>query len=89
MHNIGFEKWTSLTRADQLRFVVGLQDDLEVTEREKRMKAVQVLLYLAQGVYGECRSQEHMQEVSRQTVVLFLELGIFSSLVQLLSMEVE
>ncbi|XP_005112474.1 striatin-interacting protein 1 isoform X2 [Aplysia californica] len=85
----GLEKWTTMSREEQLRFVVSLQDDLEVTERERRTKAVQALLYLVQGVYGECNSQQHMQEVSRGAVLLYLELGLYSSLVQLLAMEVE
>lgn len=47
---LGFEKWTALAKDDQIRFVVSLQDDLEVTERERRVKAVQALLYLVQGM---------------------------------------
>ncbi|GFO21481.1 striatin-interacting protein 1 homolog, partial [Plakobranchus ocellatus] len=43
----------------------------------------------AHGVYGECRSREHMYEVSRECVLLYLELGLYTSLVQLLAMEVE
>lgn len=85
----GFEKWTSLSRTEQMSFVVSVQDDLEVTEKERRIKAIQALLYLAQGVYGECRSREHMYEVSRECVLLYLELGLYTSLVQLLAMEVE
>ncbi|XP_059165512.1 striatin-interacting protein 1-like isoform X2 [Physella acuta] len=85
----GFEKWTSLSYDDQIRFVVGLQDDLEVTERDKRVKAIQGLLYLVQGVFGECKSQNHMYDVSRRCVLLYLDLGLYTSLVQLLAMEVE
>ncbi|KAI8782041.1 striatin-interacting protein 1 [Biomphalaria glabrata] len=85
----GFEKWTSLSRDSQMRFIVGLQDDLEVTDKEKRIKSVQALLYLIQGVYGECKSRSHMFEVSRHCVLLYLDIGLYSSLVQLLAMEVE
>ncbi|CAG5134028.1 unnamed protein product [Candidula unifasciata] len=85
----GFEKWTALSREDQIKFIVSLQDDLEVTERERRVKAIQALLYLVQGVYGECKSQDHMFEVSRHSVLLYLDLGLYTCLVQLLAMEVE
>lgn len=85
----GVEKWTKLSRADQLRMVISLQDDLEVTEKEKRMKAIQALLYLVQGVYGESTSEQHLAEISREAVLLFIELGLYTSLVQLLAMEVE
>jgi len=85
----GVEKWTILSRQEQLKLIVSMQGNLEMTEKEKRMKAVQSLLYLVQGVFGETSSEQHMQSVSRSAVLLFQELGLYTSLVQLLAMEVE
>lgn len=50
---------------DQIRFVVGLQDDLEVTERDKRVKAIQGLLYLVQGSNLVMYYSQKMGQISR------------------------
>jgi len=41
------------------------------------------------GVFAECNTEEDQKKYARQNVFLFYELGVFATLVQLLSMEIE
>jgi len=41
------------------------------------------------GVFAECNTEEDQKRTARQNAFLFYELGVFATLVQLLSMEVE
>ncbi|XP_052213602.1 striatin-interacting protein 1 homolog isoform X2 [Dreissena polymorpha] len=85
----GYTEWKTLSETDRRKYVVYLQNELEVAERDRRVQALRSLLYLAQGVFGECSSPEDVLETSRCNIHLLYEHGLYYSLVELLSMEVE
>ena len=52
----GLPRWITASPAEQKRFLVTLQNMLEVAERERRMLAMQAILYLVQGEQIHCLS---------------------------------
>ncbi|XP_076153357.1 striatin-interacting protein 1 homolog isoform X1 [Alosa pseudoharengus] len=82
-------KWVDLKWAEQKAHVMRLLDALEVTDRNKRLRVARAILYLAQGVFGDCCSEEDVLRWSRSNIFLLYEMGIFSALLELLSMEIE
>lgn len=85
----GLPRWTTASPGEQSRFLITLQNMLEVAERERRMLAMQAILYLVQGVFGEVDSDEEHQEQVQKNTRLVYKLGIFNSFVELLGMELE
>lgn len=85
----GYKQWTTATDTQQRKFVVFLQNELEVADMERRMSAIQSVLYLVQGVFGECETEENQQYWSKKNVYLLYDLGLFTSFVQLLHLEME
>uniref|UniRef100_A0AAZ3QHW6 Striatin interacting protein 2 n=1 Tax=Oncorhynchus tshawytscha TaxID=74940 RepID=A0AAZ3QHW6_ONCTS len=91
--------WVSvslITRADpsqsfsrQKAYVMRLLDALEVTDRDKRLKVARAILYLAQGVFDECDTDADVIHWSRHNVFLLYDMGIFTALLELLSMEMD
>ncbi|KAI6078810.1 Striatin-interacting protein 2 [Aix galericulata] len=47
-------RWLELDGAQQKAYVMHLLDGLEVVNRDKRLKVARAILYLAQGVFGDC-----------------------------------
>uniref|UniRef100_A0AAR2JTI3 Striatin interacting protein 2 n=1 Tax=Pygocentrus nattereri TaxID=42514 RepID=A0AAR2JTI3_PYGNA len=66
-----------------------LLDALEVTDREKRLKVARAILYLAQGVFDECDTEADVLHWSRHNIFLLYDMGIFTALLELLSMEID
>ncbi|XP_046580531.1 striatin-interacting protein 1 homolog isoform X1 [Haliotis rubra] len=85
----GLEKWTTAPENIRRRFTVYLQNELEVADRHRRLKAIQATLYLAQGVFGECESEDHQEVWARKNVYLLYDQGLFVSFVELLAMEID
>ncbi|XP_076447243.1 striatin-interacting protein 1-like isoform X2 [Babylonia areolata] len=85
----GLPRWITASQSEQKRFLVTLQNMLEVAEKERRMVAMQAILYLVQGVFGEVDSEEeHLEQVQKNARLVY-EFGIFNSFVELLGMELE
>uniref|UniRef100_A0A8C4H5K0 Striatin interacting protein 2 n=1 Tax=Dicentrarchus labrax TaxID=13489 RepID=A0A8C4H5K0_DICLA len=72
-----------------MAYVMKLLDALEVTDRDKRLKVARAILYLAQGVFDECDTEVDVLHWSRHNVFLLYDMGIFTALLELLSMEIE
>ncbi|XP_067913678.1 striatin-interacting protein 1 homolog isoform X2 [Heterodontus francisci] len=83
------KKWTEVDISEHQTHAMRLLDGLEVTAREKRLKVARAILYMAQGTFGECNSEEEVQQWMRYNVFLLLEVGTFTALVELLSMEID
>uniref|UniRef100_A0A8C7T085 Striatin interacting protein 2 n=1 Tax=Oncorhynchus mykiss TaxID=8022 RepID=A0A8C7T085_ONCMY len=66
-----------------------LLDALEVTDRDKRLKVARAILYLAQGVFDECDTDTDVLHWSRHNVFLLYDMGVFTALLELLSMEMD
>ncbi|XP_055999344.1 striatin-interacting protein 1 homolog isoform X3 [Ostrea edulis] len=82
-------KWTKSSEVVQRKHIVFLQNELEVADKERRINAMWSLLYLVQGVYGECIAEEEHRDWTHRNVHLLYEQGLFTSFVELLSMEIE
>uniref|UniRef100_A0A674P599 Striatin interacting protein 2 n=1 Tax=Takifugu rubripes TaxID=31033 RepID=A0A674P599_TAKRU len=75
--------------SEQRAYVMRLLDALEVTDRDKRLKVSRAILYLAQGAFDECDSEADVLRWSRHNVFLLYDMGIFTALLELLSMEID
>ncbi|XP_028305028.1 striatin-interacting protein 2 isoform X3 [Gouania willdenowi] len=82
-------RWIQLTVEEQKAHVMRLLDALEVTDRDKRLKVARAILYLAQGVFDECDTEVDVLHWSRHNVFLLYDMGIFTALLELLSMEID
>lgn len=82
-------RWMELSMEEQRAYVMRLLDALEVTDRDKRLKVARAILYLAQGVFDECDTETDVLYWSRHNVFLLYDMGIFTALLELLSMEIE
>lgn len=81
--------WQKLDAKAQRGIVMKLIDQLEVSNRSFRMQAARCILYLAQGCWAEVQSDEEQHVNTRDNVIVLYELGIFSSFIDLLNMEIE
>uniref|UniRef100_A0AAX7VQJ6 Striatin interacting protein 2 n=1 Tax=Astatotilapia calliptera TaxID=8154 RepID=A0AAX7VQJ6_ASTCA len=82
-------RWIELTVEEQRAYVMRLLDALEVTDRDKRLKVARAILYLAQGVFDECDTEVDVLHWSRHNIFLLYDMGIFTALLELLSMEID
>uniref|UniRef100_A0A3Q3BHB1 Striatin interacting protein 2 n=1 Tax=Kryptolebias marmoratus TaxID=37003 RepID=A0A3Q3BHB1_KRYMA len=82
-------RWTELRAEEQRAYVMRLLDALEVTDRDKRLKVARAILYLAQGVFDECDTEVDVLHWSRHNIFLLYDMGLFTALLELLSMEID
>uniref|UniRef100_A0AAY4ENM5 Striatin interacting protein 2 n=1 Tax=Denticeps clupeoides TaxID=299321 RepID=A0AAY4ENM5_9TELE len=82
-------RWRELGVEEQRAYIMRLLDALEVTDRDKRLKVARAILYLAQGVFDECDTEMDTLHCSRHNIFLLYEMGVFTALLELLSMEIE
>ncbi|XP_053318940.1 striatin-interacting protein 2 [Spea bombifrons] len=81
-------RWTSLDLPKQRAYIMRLLDELEVVSRDRRLLAARAILYLAQGVFGECDSDEDVIRWSRYNCFLLHRMGTFAAFLELLNMEI-
>jgi hypothetical protein len=81
--------WQNLTPHQHKSIIYKLLDQLDVSNKELRMKAARCILYLAQGCWAEVQSDKEQQEWERTNVMLLYECGIFSAFIELLNIEIE
>ncbi|XP_033018650.1 striatin-interacting protein 2 [Lacerta agilis] len=81
------KQWSELDVARQKAYVMRLLDGLEVVHREKRLKVARAILYLAQGVFGECDAEADVLCWSRHNNFLLYQMGTFTAFLELLNME--
>ncbi|NXD73366.1 STRP2 protein, partial [Eolophus roseicapillus] len=82
-------RWLELDGAQQKAYVMRLLDGLEVVNRDKRLKVARAILYLAQGVFGDCDSEGDVLHWSRHNCFLLYQLGTFTAFLELLNMEMD
>ncbi|KAM9771714.1 striatin-interacting protein 1 homolog isoform 3-T3 [Syngnathus typhle] len=82
-------RWIDVSAEERRAYVMRLLDALEVTDRDKRLKVSRAILYLAQGVFDECDAEADVLRWSRRNVFLLYDMGIFTALLELLSMEID
>jgi len=82
-------KWAKMSTKKRERVVEIFLDCIELSNREKRFKVIQAILYLVQGVFDECATCQEQEAWSSDNVFLLYENGLFQIFVQLLHMEME
>uniref|UniRef100_A0A8C5G6J8 Striatin interacting protein 1 n=1 Tax=Gouania willdenowi TaxID=441366 RepID=A0A8C5G6J8_GOUWI len=87
--HVSDKNWTELDAAQHRAHAMRLLDGLEVIARERRLKVARAILYMAQGAFAECSSEVEVQYWMRYNIFLLLDVGTFSALVELLSMEID
>lgn len=80
--------WQNLSETEQKSAIYKLLDQLEVSNKELRMKAARCFLYLAQGCWSEVQSDKEQREWTRTNVMLLYEAGVFPAFVELLNIEI-
>ncbi|XP_022098844.1 striatin-interacting protein 1-like isoform X2 [Acanthaster planci] len=88
-HSYIKEKWAQLSPDHQQMHVLHLLNNVESAKREQRMKSARAILYLAQGCFSECSSEEEQRKRARENCFLLYECSVFNTFVELLSMEAE
>ncbi|XP_067391105.1 striatin-interacting protein 2 isoform X2 [Emydura macquarii macquarii] len=83
------KRWPELELAQQKAYVMRLLDKLEVINRDRRLKAARSILYLAQGVFGECDVEAEVLRWSRHNNFLLYQMGTFTAFLELLNMEID
>lgn len=81
--------WQKQSDSERRGVVMKLLNQLDMSKRTVRMKAARSILYLAQGCFAEVQSDQEQQQWTRTNVMLLYELGIFSTFVELLNLEIE
>ncbi|XP_076641137.1 striatin interacting protein [Halictus rubicundus] len=81
--------WQKLTEMEQKSVISKLLNQLEVSNKDLRMKAARCILYLAQGCWAEVQSDKEQQDWTRTNVMLLYEAGVFPAFVELLNIEIE
>merc|ERR1719427_1293274 len=74
---------------ERSRAVLLLLDQLELWDREERLRGARAVLYLAQGCWEECMSDTECWDTVRENVELLHKHGVFASFIELLSIETE
>nr|XP_060632356.1 striatin-interacting protein 2 [Anolis sagrei ordinatus] len=82
------KRWPELDVSRQKAYVMRLLDGLEVVSREKRLKGARAILYLAQGVFGDCDSEAEVLDWTRRNNFLLYQMGTFTAFLELLNMEI-
>jgi len=81
--------WNTMTTEQRCSMIQTLLDRTEVASRDDRLTALRGLLYICQGCWLECQSDSECLEKCKENVVLLYHQGVFSSAVELLSIEME
>ncbi|XP_030319355.1 striatin-interacting protein 2-like [Calypte anna] len=82
-------RWLELAGAQQKAYIMHLLDGLEVVNRDRRLKVARAILYLAQGVFGDCDNEGDVLYWSRHNSFLLYQLGTFTAFLELLNMEID
>ncbi|XP_050437954.1 striatin-interacting protein 1 [Adelges cooleyi] len=81
--------WLNLTFEDKHVFMSKLLDNLEVSDKTKRMNAARCVLYLTQGCWAECQSDKDQQLNTKENVLFLYKYGIYNIFIELLNIEIE
>jgi len=83
------ERWLNLSAATRSRYILSLLDMMEVSSASTRTKAVRAVLYLCQGTFIDCDTEAQHARYVRENAFLLYECGAFTTLAQLLNIEVD
>lgn len=81
--------WAQLSTQERSSIILKILDQLEFSDRERRMKSARCILYIAQGSWVGIQSDLEQIESAKHNCILLYKLGAFSAFVDLLNLEVE
>lgn len=79
-------RWSDMTLGQRRRTLSLIADCVEMSVRSSRMLAIRTVLYLAQGVFGECSTLAEQARMARDNVFELYRHGFFTMITQLLLM---
>ncbi|XP_065181114.1 striatin-interacting protein 1-like [Sycon ciliatum] len=80
-------RWREASVRNRKRFIQVLLNQLELACVDKRTRAVRSMLYLIQGVFGECTDEAEQHVMAQRNAYLLASQGGLEQLVELLVME--
>uniref|UniRef100_A0A8D8SPD5 Striatin-interacting protein 1 n=1 Tax=Cacopsylla melanoneura TaxID=428564 RepID=A0A8D8SPD5_9HEMI len=81
--------WQKLTPVDKNSVIAKLLDQLEVSNRVIRMRSARCFLYLAQGCWGECQSDDEQYDSAVKNCIMLYKFGVFHAFIDLLNLEID
>lgn len=82
-------KWSELSQTQKRTHLNRLLDQTEINNKPVRDNACRSILYLAQGLFGECDTTDEYYKNLVENVVLLYEADTFSIFTDLLLFEIE
>jgi len=82
-------RWGAMKEDERRRAVLLLLDQVELWDREGRISGARAILYLAQGCWDECMSDQECWDIAKENVSLLYRAGVFPAFIDLLSIETE
>lgn len=83
------KKWASLTHQEQLAQISRLLDQTEISDKTTRDNACRALLYIVQGNFNDCQTNDEYYKNLTNNVALLYECDAFSILTDLLLFEID
>lgn len=81
--------WQRLSTSQRKSVIMKLLDQLDVSNKQMRMRAAKCILYVAQGCWFEMQSDTEQQHWSRVNCMMLYDLGVFGAFTDLLNIETE
>ncbi|XP_065224067.1 striatin-interacting protein 1 homolog [Planococcus citri] len=81
--------WRLLTYSEKSNVIVTLLDQLDVLDKNVRLKCARCFLYLLQGCWVECQSDIEQQVQAKENVILLYKHGVFNAFVELFYSEAD
>lgn len=81
--------WRRLSYSEKSNVIVTLLDQLDVLDKNIRLKCARCFLYLLQGCWAECQSDIEQQIQAKENVFLLFKHGVFSAFVELFYAETD
>lgn len=82
-------KWTEMNENQHNCLLDRLANIIELSSHQERTKSVRSILYLLQGIFGECLEIEDQKQWAHKFVIKLYKKEFFHMFVQLLLMEIE
>lgn len=82
-------RWSEMTAAQRNGVLDNLANTIELSDRLERTKSVRSILYLLQGVFGECLQIDNQMLWSNELVIQLYKKEFFQMFVQLLLVEID
>lgn len=81
--------WRQLSHNKRSSVILKILDQLELSDKTKRMKGARCILYIAQGSWLGIQSDTDQIKFAKENCILLYKLGAFNSFVDLLNLEIE